>query len=71
MPRIYDKDGDPWDYCVLCFPSEEETHSMFLCGETGLNYATGGSSYDAEHPLYEKVDYHCDRCKCTLDRRDN
>lgn len=52
MPRIYDGNSDPHDFCCRCFPpSEEEAFDEFGAGE-GPDGRGNCFGYDAEHPPY-------------------
>lgn len=56
MPRIYNKENEPLDYCKDCFPSNCSPHE----------------DHDADHPDYESDDiYFCEECHTKLLSIDN
>lgn len=59
MPRIYDENDNPLDYCRKHFPKEEDVSSFENL--TGSTYR----GYDSEHPNYENDPnfYRCEICK--------
>ncbi len=61
MPRIYDEDRNPIDFCRFCFPTEYNAEI-----EYGEN-----CEYEAEHPDYSFDDYVCEVCLSSLTVFDN
>lgn len=61
MPRIYDVDNNPHDFCNECFPDE-------LDFEDGVN-----NGYNADHPDYDDNPdiYKCEECEKQLTNLDN
>jgi hypothetical protein len=75
MPRIYDSQSNPVDYCAAHFP-KTEAHAFAKHGDEGDGPDGRGNcfGYDAEHPPYndEFMNYRCHTCKCRLvDGRDD
>lgn len=62
MPRIYNTDRDPLDYCRECYPEKKAAEIAALGDE---------ADYDAPHPAYEFESYDCDCCKKPLSGKDN
>lgn len=74
MPRIYDKENNPLDYCNKCFPAELDFLAVANClndSETikckfcNKNFSGEGGchySYEADHPEYSDTDYCCVIC---------
>jgi len=60
MPRIYDENREPLDYCKKCF-STVKLDAL----QNELN------DVDADHPDYEDTDYTCQICNKPLTRKDN
>ncbi len=59
MPRIYDENNEPFDFCKDCFPDE-------------LNFHDGNNNeYNADHPPYEYEEYTCEECGKKLTAEDN
>jgi len=73
MPRIYDSESNPVDYCKPCFPKTEaeafKKHGHEGDGPDGRGNCFG---YDADHPDYEDgfMDYRCHTCRRKLKARD-
>ena len=56
MPRIYNQWGEPLDFCIDCFPDEEEAEALYSNDNGGTNPDdpdSGGYGYDSDHPDYE------------------
>jgi len=71
MPRIYDGESNPLDFCRRHFPSEAIALRRYGAGE-GPDDRGCCFAYDAEHPDYEDgFTYHCETCRKTLRDRDN
>lgn len=86
MPRIYDKNGDPLDYCQDCFPDEEaflegegcwdekasEPKCKF-CNKRRVELDNGGCGYshNEDHPAYGHVNYTCHECGAELGESDD
>lgn len=79
MPRIYDSESNPMDFCKRHMPTEAKALVLFgnpnnlpqFDGPDGRGNCFG---YDAEHPDYaetEEGDYLCTTCTCQLTGRDN
>ena len=62
MPRIYDENNNPLDFCRDCWPKDEATAKQ----EYG-----DGIDYDCSHPDYQGEGYTCDDCGDDLQSRDN
>ena len=64
MPRIYDPNNTPLDYCRSCFPSGAATKAKY--GDVVFDY-------DADHPAYEGDlgAYGCATCGAALTKPDN
>lgn len=60
MPRIYDEDRNPIDYCKKCFQTVEIDALQNEANEV-----------DADHPDYEETGYKCTVCKKLLTEKDN
>lgn len=71
MPRIYASNNDPYDFCVKCFPHEDEAQELY--GKLGDGPDDRGNcyGYDEGHPPYEGEDYHCENCKRLLTEADD
>lgn len=69
MPRIYDSQSNPIDYCKRHFPTEDVAY--FVHGHKGDGPDGRGNcfGYDCEHPDYDDDPemYKCEVCGCTLD----
>jgi hypothetical protein len=61
MPRIYNNEGEPLDYCNGCYEEAEE------------DAQADGLDCDADHPPYEEEHspYHCESCGEELTQEDN
>ena len=72
MPRIYDSQSNPLDFCKRCFPKTEEM-AFALYGNLGDGPDDRGNcfGYDDEHPPYEETDYRCAACKRRLTGEDD
>ena len=72
MPRVYDSQSNPVDYCKRCFPATEAV-AFKLHGHSGDGPDGRGNcfGYDAEHPEYDDTDYVCERCGRKLTGRDD
>ena len=85
MPRIYDKNNNPLDYCLDCFPDEEQFRTdegcrddkrdVGKCRFCNLGHSSTEKSchysYNADHPPYEDTNYDCMECDCELTSEDN
>ena len=60
MPRIYNEDRDPLDYCKKCFVTVK------LDALQNPN-----NDVDAEHPDYDDTIYTCEICNKKLTLQDN
>jgi hypothetical protein len=76
MPRIYQSDNDPLDFCTDHFP--DETAAELEYGDesrTGSGPDGRGNcfTYDADHPPYEDDPsmYRCTICHAPLTADDN
>lgn len=63
MPRLFDEDENALDFCLKCFPSEQEAERIY--GEAGKN------SYEEVHPDYDDTEYRCEKCNKPLTDKDN
>ena len=72
MPRIYTSANDPIDFCMRCFPKNENNARELYAG-TGEGPDGRGDCFDhdADHPPYENEDYKCCKCKKPLVEKDN
>jgi hypothetical protein len=71
MPRIYDGNSDPHDFCLRHFPqTEEKARKRFGAGE-GPDNRGNCFGYNAEHPPYSDTDYGCEMCGKRLTDNDN
>jgi len=52
MPRIYDSESNPVDYCRRCFPKTEAKAYAIHGGGEGPDDRGDCFAYDAEHPDY-------------------
>jgi hypothetical protein len=50
MPRIYNSDNEPLDYCRTCYP-------FMVPGASAA-----GWDCDADHPPYDEAAYNCEEC---------
>lgn len=73
MPRIYDGESNPHDFCRRHYPKTEEAARRIYGRGEGPDGRGNCFGYDAEHPDYEGEDYHCDirTCRKVLTERDN
>jgi hypothetical protein len=71
MPRIYNKEGHPFDYCKFCMLSEEQAEIEHNHDKLIFTPDNGGFGYDSEHPEYEYTEYKCDECEDELTEADN
>lgn len=64
MPRIYDADNAPIDFCKDCMPKSEAAAETEFPGQKG---------YDSEHPPYDDWpgEYQCHECGDELIDIDN
>lgn len=62
MPRIYNGDSEPIDFCRKCFPSEDEAIEEYGEGE-GPDGRGNCFGYDCAHPPYWDTDYVCEKCE--------
>ena len=62
MPRIYNGDSDPVDFCKRCFPKTEAIAKVKYGEGEGPDERGNCFSYDAEHPSYNETDYKCEIC---------
>lgn len=68
MPRIYDSESNPVDYCYKCFPKTKAKAYAIHGGGEGPDDRGDCFSYDAEHPDYGWCeDYECEKCGKVLD----
>lgn len=71
MPRIYDGDSNPVDFCRKCFPSLSVAQRKYGSGE-GPDERGNCFTYDTEsHPPYSDTDYTCETCGKPLTDADN
>ena len=70
MPRIYDGNSDPYDYCLRCFPSEAQAVKKHGAGE-GPDGRGNCFSYNDDHPDYDGEDYKCEKCRKSLTAKGN
>ncbi len=66
MPRIYTSASDPVNFCLECFPSEEEALEIYGNVGDGPDGRGNCFGYDEEHPPYEHEEYTCADCKKEL-----
>jgi hypothetical protein len=59
MPRIYDFQRDPIDFCIKCFPEMKTRYNPKTC------------DINADHPSYNDTDYECEKCHSLLTEKDN
>ena len=71
MPRVYDKQSDPHDFCRRHFPNKKNARKRFDVGDDGPDGRGNCFAYDAEHPLYSNTDYTCESCGCILNDEDD
>lgn len=71
MPRIYTVSFEPLDFCVDCFPTEEEARRQFGDDGRGPDGRGSGYCYNAHHPDYDGLGYTCHRCGADLCEVDN
>jgi hypothetical protein len=71
MPRIYDGNSDPFDFCKRCFPKTEEAARRLYGKSEGPDGRGNCFDYNAEHPDYGDTDYSCDKCGRLLVSQDN
>ena len=85
MPRIYDKENNPLDYCRDCFPGEDvflneqgcwdNKNDMEKCRFCNLAYGESDRcchyGYNCDHPSYEDTEYECAECDCELTSEDD
>ena len=72
MPRIYDSQSNPIDFCLSHFPSEGFAFKKY--GNVGDGPDGRGNCYDynSDHPDYADSDhYTCEKCHKRLTERDN
>ena len=72
MPRIYDGESNPHDFCRRHFPTEVTARLRFEAGE-GPDNRGNCFGYNDDHPDYEDTDYRCEErgCNKPLTARDN
>ena len=72
MPRIYDSQSEPHDFCLRCFPKTEELafkkYGNLGDGPDGRGNCFG---YDEDHPPYAETDYRCQTCNKLLTEKDD
>jgi len=62
MPRIYDANNNPLDYCYDCF----------ITGKHGFDEDDNTIDFDADHPPYQDTEgYRCEVCGKLLTEEDN
>ena len=73
MPRIYDSNNDPINYCKKCFPKEGAAENLhrFEVNEKANDGRGDCYSYDCVHPPYEMENYKCHNCRKMLNRVDS
>jgi hypothetical protein len=71
VPRIYDSQSNPLDFCKPCFPSEEDAEEEYGNVGDGPDGRGNCFGYNDEHPPYEYEDYVCENCGAELKARDN
>jgi hypothetical protein len=67
MPRIRDGYNNSYDFCLVCFPCEEEAKYVFGKGYMNRSYF----EYDIQHPDYNDQEYTCFCCNRKLSNADN
>jgi hypothetical protein len=72
MPRIYTSSNDPLDFCLLCFPEEDEAdEDEELHRGEGPDGRGDCYAYDAVHPDYGFERYRCYKCGLLLTPHDD
>jgi hypothetical protein len=71
MPRIFTSANDPLDFCLTCFPSEQDALIEFGNVGNGPDGRGNCFAYNAEHPDYDGEDYECFFCSEPLISEDN
>lgn len=72
MPRIRNSENDPIDFCLKCFPKDEQKAFEKYGGrETGPDNRGDCFCYDDDHPPYEFENYTCTKCNKLLTEKDN
>lgn len=69
MPRIYDSESNPVDYCRRCFPKTEAKAYAIHGGGEGPDGRGDCFGYDCEHPPYSDYpdEYECYKCGMSLE----
>jgi hypothetical protein len=71
VPRIYDSQSNPLDFCKACFPSARDAFEQYGNVGDGPDGRGNCYGYNDEHPPYEDEDYTCENCRRLLRARDN
>lgn len=71
MPRIYDSQSNPLDFCRACFPDEETAARRYANRGDGPDGRGNCFGFRDDHPAYEDEDYTCENCGKPLRARDN
>lgn len=71
MPRIYNKQSDPIDFCNKHFPNENDAIKKYDVGDDGPDGRGDCFAYEADHPDYDTTDYTCEICNKKLTSKDN
>lgn len=70
MPRVYDAESNPVDFCKECFPDYEEAFDKYGEGE-GPDDRGNCFDYESIHPEYLDTDYTCEDCGKPLTEKDD
>jgi hypothetical protein len=73
MPRIYDSNSGPFDYCIGCFPDEADAEELHKFAVPNTANDGRGCCFDhgSDHPPYDCDDYTCHDCGTTLTEEDD
>jgi hypothetical protein len=70
MPRVYNGQSDPIDFCKKCFPPEDVAREVYGEGE-GPDDRGNCFDYESDHPSYNECDYKCAICRKPLTEKDD
>ena len=73
MPRVYDSDSSPINYCRDCFPDEAEAEALHKFPVRPTDNDGRGCCFDwgSDHPPYDGEDYRCHKCRKLLTGKDD
>jgi hypothetical protein len=66
MPRIYESNSDPLDFCRAHFPTRKVAEELYGHSGDGPDGRGDCFDYDSDHPDYDSDEYRCERCGVVL-----